>query len=128
MKNKLLNAVTLLVIIVIVSCTFLSNYLYEKNTINVVSTEPMTMVLCDEEYYLVVPSSAVHMLGDEAYVNVIKTRKGLIKEEQYLKTVPVSILAEENNYTALGGRNIAGRDRIVIAPKEELHDGTRVRE
>lgn len=115
-SKRILNIFTVAVVIALVSCTFISKYIFDMRTPVVSVVKPVSMEINGEMYYnKVIPKSAV-FVGSEGkkYVYVVRERNGLFGVEFYLVTAEITVNAENEEYAVMGGRNVSGNDNIVV--------------
>lgn len=121
-SKRILNIFTVAVVIALVSCTFISKYVFDMRTPVVSVVKPASMEINGEMYYnKVIPKSAV-FVGSEGrkYVYVVRERNGLFGNEFYIVTAEITVNAENEEYAVIGGRNVSGNDDIVIQPDSAL--------
>ena len=120
-SKRILNIFTVAVVIALVSCTFISKYVFDMRTPVVSVVKPASMEINGESYSKVIPKSAV-FVGSEGkkYVYVVRERNGLFGNEFYIVTAEITVNAENEEYAVMGGRNVSGNDDIVIQPDSAL--------
>ena len=81
-SKRILNIFTVAVVIALLSCTFISKYVFDMRTPVVSVVKPASMEVNGEMYYnKVIPKSAV-FVGSEGrkYVYVVRERNGVVRK------------------------------------------------
>ena len=128
-SKKILYISILVVIALLIVCTFLSKSISEKIMPKVEVMKPARMELPNdgaesEIYDRVIPASAI-ITGafNQKYVYIARERKGLFGPEYYAVLLEVAIIADDNLYVAIGGWNVSGFDDVVISSSKGLTAG-----
>ncbi len=131
MTKKILNVVTVFVVLALMLCTVLSKYISEAMRPAVEAALPtgeVWQIDGEEEPVLLVPDSAVFTVeGTRKCVYVVREQRGLFGDESSLMLADVSVLGQRDGRTAIGGRYVRGNDRVVLNPVEGWEDGMVVR-
>ena len=121
-SRKILCAATVVITLLLIICTIMSKFIFDMRTPVVEVVKPVSMEIAGEMYYnKVIPKSAVFTDAEnKTYVYVVCQRKGVFGQEYYVVQSEIAVLAENEAYTVMGGRNVSGNDDIVMTPNDTL--------
>ncbi len=127
--KKILNIITVVVVLALVTCTVLSKVISEAMRPKVEVTVPVEeLVEIDgvTDYYRFIPDSAIFTVGIRNCVYVVRDERGLFGDESHLVLCDVSIIGQMDGMTAYGGRYVRSNDRVVVHPDTTWEDGAAV--
>lgn len=78
-------------------------------------------------YMCTVPNSSVITAGGNSYVYVLKTKDGIMGEENYVEQVSVSVLESDDFNSALSNSSITSDDKIVVFSSKPLSNKIQVK-
>ncbi len=127
--KKILNIITVVIVLALVTCTVLSKVISEAMRPKVevtLPTEEFVEIDGEEDYYRFIPDSTVFTSGTSSCVFVVRDERGLFGNESHLVLCEISILEQKDGMTAYGGRYVRSQDRVVLNPNPAWEDGAAV--
>ena len=128
-SKRILYVLTLLILLFLVVCTFVSRVIFEARLPNVEVMNPIAMELSGNQHDRVIPYSAI--MTDEAtgrhFVYVARSRQGLFGDEYVVTMLEVPVIYSDEIYAAIGGWNVMVFDSVVVYSSRFLASGEVVR-
>jgi len=127
-SKKILYISTFSILIILIVCTVLSKFISEAimPTVEVINPVSMDMDFMPTDAYndvydRVIPVSAIIPGAfNQKHVYVVRQRKGLFGDENYVILLEVQIIDSNDIYAALGGWNVMAFDDVVISSSRVL--------
>ena len=128
--KKVLYIFTVIIMILLITCTFMSRYVAVslEPVVEVVNPVRTELIVSEKTsvYNTVIPYAAV-ISDDEnkSYIYIARERQGLFGIEYYVKFLEVEIEAvdDANTYAALKGWLITIFDNVVMSSSKGLSEG-----
>lgn len=78
-------------------------------------------------YPMLVPNSSVTKEGGKSCIYVLKTKDGIMGEENYVEKAEVTVEEADDFYSAISGAGITDKDKIVTFSSKPLYDKIQVK-
>lgn len=89
-------------------------------------TGTLTLTEKSEKYDTCVPTKALHMDQNQAYVLVTKTVETMMGEELQAERVDVTVIEKNESYAAVEGA-LSQEDKVIVSGDREVQAGDRIR-
>lgn len=99
-----------------------------KGAANIGQSGTLSVSYRSKNYPVCIPTDAVYTDGNQRkFVFVLSKKDGILGEELAARKVYVTILEQNNNYTAIEEGIIDGNTEVIVSATKELKDGSIVR-